>query len=73
MKRPILIFALLLMSGPAPAAIDPVHNQIVAAKPASLPNVAALLGGKREKVELPLECSGYYLQPHKATGLSRCN
>jgi hypothetical protein len=73
MKRLILIFALLLMSGPALAAIDPVYKLIVATKPAPLENVAVLLGGKQEKAELPLECSGYYLRPHKAADLSRCN
>jgi hypothetical protein len=73
MKRPISIFAFLLMSGPAVAAINPVHDPIVVAKPAPLENVALLLGDKQEKAELPLECSGYYLRLHKATDLSRCN
>ena len=74
MKRPILIFALLLMSAPALAAINPVHDPIVAAKPAPLKNAAFLLGGRQqEKAELPVECSGYYLRPHKPTDLSRCN
>ena len=76
MKRPILICALFLMSGPAVAAINPLHDVSVAAKPAPLENVAVLSGDKgdkQEKAELPLECSGYYLRPHKATGLSRCN
>ena len=68
-----LIFAFLLMSGPALAAIDPMHNLIVAAKPAPLENVAVLLGDKQEKAEFAVECSGYYLRPHKATDLSRCN
>jgi hypothetical protein len=73
MNRPIVIFALLLMSGPALAAISPVHGPVVAAKPAPLENVAVLSGDKQEKAELPLECSGYYLRPHKAAELSRCN
>jgi hypothetical protein len=78
MQRPLLIFVLFLMSGPALAAINPLHDVIVAAKPAllepaPLANVAVLFGDKEEKTELPLECSGYYLRPHKATDLSRCN
>ena len=76
MKRPILIFAFVLMSGPALAAINPSHDVTVTAKPAPLENVAALSGDrgdKQEKTELPSECSGYYLRPHKATELSRCN
>ena len=73
MKRPILILAFFLMSGPALATINPLHDLIVAAKPAPLENVAVLFGDKQQKAELPLECSGYYLRPHKATGLSRCN
>ena len=73
MKRPILIFAVLLMSSPAFAAISPVHDPIVAARPAPLENVALLLGDRQQKAELPLECSGYNLRPHKPTALSRCN
>ena len=73
MKRPILIFALLLISAPVLAAINPVHDPIVAAKPAPLKNVALLLGDRQDKAELPVECSGYYLRPHKASELSRCN
>jgi hypothetical protein len=73
MKRPILIFALLLMSAPALAAINPVHDPIVAAKPVPLKNVALLLGDRQDKAELPMECSGYYLRPHRPTALSRCN
>ena len=78
MQRALLIFVLFLMSGPALAAINPLHDPIVAAKPAllepaPLENVAALFGDKQQKAELPLECSGYYLRPHKTTGLSRCN
>jgi hypothetical protein len=72
-KRPVLIFAFLLMSGPAFAVINAVHDPIVAAKPAPLENVALLLGDRQEKAELPLECSGYNLRPHKPTALSRCN
>ena len=75
-KHPILVFAFVLMSSPALAAINPVHDPIVAAKPAPLENVAALSGDKsdkQQKAELPLECSGYYLRPHKAAELSRCN
>ena len=77
-KRPILILALFLMSGPAVAAINPHHEVIVAARPAALEpapseNVAVLFGDKQQKAELPSECSGYYLRPHKATELSRCN
>ena len=73
MKRPILIFALLLMNAPALAAINPVHNPSVVAKPAPLKNVVLLSGDRPEKAELPVECSGYYLRPHKPTDLSRCN
>jgi len=72
MKHPILIFALLLMSAPALAATNP-GDPIAAAKAAPPKNMALLLGDKREKVELPVECSGYYLRPHKPTELSRCN
>ena len=81
-KRPILILALFLMSGPAVAAINPHHEVIVAARPAALEpapseNVAVLFGDRQQKAELPLElpqeCSGYYLRPHKAAGLSRCD
>ena len=75
-KHPTLIFALVLISGPALAAINPLHDVSVAAKPAPLENVAVLSGDKgdkQEKAELPLECSGYYLRPHKVAGLSRCN
>jgi len=73
MKRPILIFALLLMNAPALAAINPVQDPIAVAKPALLKNVALLLGDRQEKAELPVECSGYYLRPHKPGELSRCN
>ena len=77
-KRPLLIFVLFLMSGPALATISPLHDPIVAAKPAllepaPLENVAVLFGDKQQEAELPLECSDYYLRAHKATGLSRCN
>ena len=79
-KRPILTLALFLMSGPALATIS--HDPGVAAKPAALEpapleNVAVLFGDRQQKaelpLELPLECSGYYLRPHKAAGLSRCD
>ena len=78
MKRPIVILAFFLMSGPALATINPLHDLTVAAKPAPLEsapleNVAVLFGDKQQKAELPLECSGYYLRPHKASELSRCN
>jgi hypothetical protein len=61
------------MSASALAAINPVHVPIVAAKRAPLKNAALLLGGRQEKAELPVECSGYYLRPHKPTDLTRCN
>ena len=70
------------MSGPAVATINPLHDVIVAARPAPLEpapleNVAVLFGDQQQKaelpLELPLECSGYYLRPHKAVGLSRCD
>jgi hypothetical protein len=70
--RSILIFPLLFMTGPAHAAINPVHDPVILAKPAPLENMA-LLTDRQERLELPRECSGYYLRPHKTAGLSRCN
>ena len=70
MKRRILIFAFLLMSGPALAAINPVHDRIVVAKPAKSENVAVLLGDRQEKAELPLECSGHYLRSRRTADLT---
>lgn len=73
MKRPMLIFTLLLMNAPAFAAINPIHDPIAATQPAALKSVALLLGDRQDKAELPMECSGYYLRPHRPTALSRCN
>jgi hypothetical protein len=70
---PILILAFFLISVPAVAMINPLHDLTVATKPAPLANMAVLFGDKQQEAELPLECSGYYLRPHKATGLSRCD
>ena len=69
---PAVLSVFLAAATPALAAVSPAHSPTLQTKVLPVEGTDKLIVQSQRTEELPPECRGYYVRPHKANGLSRC-